>query len=101
MCANREQLEALITSLLTNAMDHAEPGTTIEVEGRVEGGTARITIRNTRAAVATHRGLGLGLYICDQLVASLGGSLVTEEGRFEFATTLQLPLDCRATAVAS
>lgn len=63
----REQFETLVTSLLSNALDHAEPGTKVQVRLASSGDQFAAQISNVLAARSRHAGLGVGNYIADQL----------------------------------
>lgn len=94
------QLEALIQSLINNALDHAEPGTPIRVGIEHPAGELRIEISNRRSIVRRHRGLGLGLYICENLSARLGASIDCVPAGHDFVTVVTLPLVAEPVAVA-
>jgi signal transduction histidine kinase len=67
----RGHLETLLSSLISNALDHGDAGGEVSVV--IVGGQKALTIeiRNHKRAVGRHAGLGLGTYICDQLAALL------------------------------
>ena len=96
MCAQTlgvpERFEALLHSLLTNAMDHSDLGVPVTVELRTFEGALRIEIRNRPALVARHKGLGLGLAIADALAERAGTKVIRErcgeEYRVRFAIGL-------------
>jgi signal transduction histidine kinase len=92
-----ESIERVLTNLLDNALKYSPGGGEIDVEIRgVDGEQARISVRDhgigipseKRSEIFTrfyqghvedHRsGLGLGLYISQQLVALHGGSITVE-----------------------
>lgn len=89
---NAAQLEALVQSLLTNASDHAEPGTSIDVVMCERFGRLRVEFVNQRASRSCHRGLGLGMYICQNLAGRLGADLLCEPRGEHFVSVLTLPL---------
>ena len=85
-------LEALVQSLITNASDHSEPGTSIHVVLSERSGKLRVEVVNQRSSVRRHRGLGLGLYICQNLAGQLGASLTCDPCGEHFRSVLTLPL---------
>lgn len=95
------QLEALVQSLITNASDHAEPGTSINVIISERLGRLRVEFVNQRASVRQHKGLGLGLPICEKLASRLGAELACEPHGDHFRSTLMLPLTRDRANVAS
>jgi signal transduction histidine kinase len=84
--------EALAQSLVSNAVDHSEPGARVRVRLTADADTLTLTVVNTAAARRRHNGLGVGLYICDRLAAQLGGTLSAGlEGR-EYRASFRMPL---------
>jgi signal transduction histidine kinase len=88
----RGTFEALIQSLLNNALDHSDPGAAIRVEVDAGEDTLSITISNPMATTRRHHGLGVGLYFCRRLAEQLGASLVTESEDGVFRATVQVLL---------
>lgn len=80
----REQFETLVTSLLSNALDHAEPGTTVEVRLASSGDQFAAQISNVLAERSRHAGLGVGNYIADQLAEMIPATVkrTTDCGRY-------------------
>ncbi len=97
---NEVQLEALIQSLMTNASDHAEPGTGINVLVSERSSALRIEFVNQTSSRPRHLGLGLGLFICENLVERLGASIIAEERGGHFHTVLTVPLASRPMEIA-
>jgi len=98
--ACREHLEALVTSWLSNATDHGEPGGPVQVTLSCSDGALDITIVNRVAPRDTHRGLGLGSYIGDHLARSLGGSISGGTANGLHSARLSLPV-ASASAVCA
>lgn len=71
----REQFEALVSSVLNNAVDHAAPGEAIRVAVRPTPHMLEIVVENTVGPQTRHRGAGLGSYIAERLAAHLGATL--------------------------
>jgi signal transduction histidine kinase len=108
---DEDRLAQVFSNLLGNAIVHSPPATPIEV--RIHGGDPGVTItvsnegevpealrgtlfdpfrrgeRETKSAGAA--GLGLGLYISDQIVRRHGGSLEVASGEGKTRFTVRLP----------
>lgn len=69
--ASKDQFETLVTSLLSNAQDHAEPGTSLDIRVSLRADGFAVEISNTVAERSRHSGLGLGSHIADQLAGML------------------------------
>jgi len=105
-----DRLAQVVSNLLSNAGKHGVPGTPIRVRAFRENGTVRIKIVNLGGPLSpsqleslfspfkphslgqdrNRNGLGLGLYIADQVVRDHGGELtvVCEAGEVDFTVTL-------------
>jgi signal transduction histidine kinase len=109
-CWDAARLEQVISNLLANALKFGA-GQPIEIAVRREGERARVVVtdhgmgidaaqrerifdRFTRAVPATHfGGLGLGLYLCREIVSAHGGTISVASRLGEGATfTVELPL---------
>ena len=91
--ASQDQFETLVTSLLSNAQDHAEPGTSLDICIGPRADGLAIEISNTLAKRSRHSGLGLGSHIADQLAVLLPVTLHrrTDAGRFSVEIVLASP----------
>ncbi|WP_437590429.1 ATP-binding protein [Sorangium sp. So ce1000] len=92
-----ERIAQMVTNLVQNAVDHAEPGSAVRVAIRPRGGDVLIEVHNKGPAIAPERlptlfdawqtspadgraraagrGLGLGLFIAHQIARAHGGAL--------------------------
>jgi signal transduction histidine kinase len=98
-----QQVRSVVTNLLSNAIDYNRPGGTVELSARVDGGALVIVVRDTGQGISpehlphlfepfyrvdgVRRGgdagsesphLGLGLFLVDSHVKSLGGRCTVE-----------------------
>ena len=95
------QLEALLTSLLSNARDHSQPGTRICVAVVAVEDDLRLTISNITASNRRHRGLGLGSHICRTLASDMGLGLDLAISGDTFTAAVQIPIaSARGTSPA-
>jgi signal transduction histidine kinase len=112
--ADRDKLEQVLTNLVENAAKYADP-TSIAVEGRVDGPSVVLSVRDRGAGLkedvlpriftkffrAENRagrpsGTGLGLYISRGLAQAHGGSLEATSALGSGSTfILRLPLQPR------
>jgi len=92
-------LERVLGNLLDNAAKHTPPGTRVFVEARVRGDMAEVSVRDSGPGFAPDFGAnaaahyGLGLSICQAIVAAHGGKLRMEnwpEGSARVSFTLPL-----------
>lgn len=86
------RLDQVLSNLVSNAIKYGK-GKPVEIEARIAGGAARVAVRDHGIGIAPedhgrifarferlvpHRqggGLGLGLWISDQLVTAMGGTI--------------------------
>ncbi|HEX2194378.1 MAG TPA: GAF domain-containing sensor histidine kinase [Candidatus Limnocylindria bacterium] len=89
------RIEQLVQNLVNNALKYSNPGTPVEVDVSAQDGYAVLSVRDRGIGIAksdlgllferfhrgqntsdrTHRGLGLGLYICRQVASEHGGRI--------------------------
>jgi signal transduction histidine kinase len=111
-----DRLEQVASNLVSNAVDHGDPGTPVRVS--LSGGPdeVRLTVRNAGPGmppeVMAHlfepfskapdersrkaSGLGLGLFIANEIVRGHGGEITAVAGEGETAVTVRLPRAARA-----
>ena len=92
---NREQLEQLITNLLSNALKYIANARKVMVDAHVAGNQVKLIITDTgtgipkdqigqlfqrfyRIPTETKQGTGLGLAICERIVKNHGGTIVID-----------------------
>jgi PAS domain S-box-containing protein len=108
---DRSRLEQVVSNLLSNALKYGA-GRPVHVGVSASGGTARLVVRDEGIGIepqSLHRifqrferavsernygGLGLGLYIAQQIMEAHGGTVSAESAPGQGATfTVTLPLD--------
>jgi len=107
-----ERLQQVLVNLLGNAIRHSAPGGMIVIRVEEDVAVARLRVTDFGEGIEpsflphlfeafrrggstrSHRGLGLGLWIAEQLVQAHGGSIAAQsEGKGRGATfTVELPL---------
>lgn len=85
-----QHLEALLCSLLGNASDHGDRTVPLHVVVQDVESRTHITIRNAIGGEIHHRGLGLGVYIGQQLASNLGATLRTWSTTTEHNVEIEL-----------
>ena len=93
-----ERLDVMMSNLIENALKYSDPDSRVEVKGRVSAGELELSVRDEGVGIApadvvaifdrfhqldqssTRRvgGVGLGLHLCRELAAELGGSIDVE-----------------------
>lgn len=102
------RLRQVMTNLLVNATNHAPPGTAIEITGRSAPNGIQIEIHDAGKGIPVEarelvfekfrrlepsgKGLGLGLYICRQLMRAMDGDIWVGDGPRGTSLLLRLPL---------
>jgi PAS domain S-box-containing protein len=119
--ADPDRVEQVLVNLLTNAVKYTPPDSTITIQGRQLGDPPSVVVHVSDEGIGiapehlprifdrfyltemSEKGVGLGLYICQELVKAMGGEIwvVSEVGQgstFSFT----LPMEAAAaTAVAT
>lgn len=118
--ADPNRVEQVLVNLLTNAAKYSSPGSTITVQGRRLGDPPRPVVHVTDEGTGIARehlphvfdrfyltekskeGVGLGLYICKELVEAMGGDIwviseVNQGSTFSFT----LPTDAEKAATVA
>ena len=93
------QLESMITSVISNAVDHGAAAGNITVTLSAVDSHVEITLENAKCAQSSHAGLGLGTYIVGELAKLLAASVEYWESDDRFWTTIRLR--CSAAAVTA
>jgi signal transduction histidine kinase len=89
---SRGAVEAMLQSLLNNAVDHGEAGVPIAVDLRCERDTLILVIRNRIGLVRRHSGLGVGMYLCRRLGDQIGATLSIDADGRDYQVAIRVPL---------
>jgi PAS domain S-box-containing protein len=107
---DRHRIGQLLSNLLGNALIYGAPNTPVEVRARVEAGQFVLSVTNAgeaidpsalerlfqpffRGSLRDHReGLGLGLYICNEIAKAHGGTLEVASECGKTCFTLRMPM---------
>jgi signal transduction histidine kinase len=112
-------MEQVLNNLISNAIKYGG-GKPIHVGAEADGTRARITVRDHGMGIAetdvlrifgrfersasarAYGGLGLGLYICKQIIEAHRGTIsVTSQNNSGSAFIVELPLDSRTAQAAA
>ncbi|TFF35013.1 ATP-binding protein [Pseudomonas sp. RIT623] len=114
---DRERITQLLSNLIANALDHGDPLGEVKVRAALTDGSFILSVHNEGAPIAPQslpllfqpfsrplsgtprEGLGLGLYIANQIALAHGGHIeVTSSSEAGTLFSFCLPLDRPATA---
>jgi signal transduction histidine kinase len=87
----REQFEALLQSIVNNALDHGEPGAEVTVRLVPLRDRFEVSVENVIAGRIRHHGGGLGSYIAETLARQLGAELTSTRAGRIYTMTLRVP----------
>ncbi|GAB4336488.1 MAG: hypothetical protein Kow0010_24360 [Dehalococcoidia bacterium] len=88
---SRDRFEALVQSILMNAVDHSDPGATVSVAVEANDDTVAVTVANPLPSCRRHRGLSLGSYLCERLAEGLGARYRAGAEDDRFVASIELP----------
>jgi signal transduction histidine kinase len=105
-----DRLAQVCSNLIGNALEHSAANSPIDVRVSASGGVAELTVSNLGAVIPAEvlatlfeafrrggsvkpssRGVGLGLYIVDQIVRAHGGSVVADSTELGTHFRIRLP----------
>lgn len=104
-----ERMAQLVSNLLSNAVTHGTPGKPVTVTARDDGGDFILSVTNSGAPIpaetmgrlfepftraemrASQNGLGLGLFIAQQIAKGHGGLLTAQSDEQTTVFTLRMP----------
>lgn len=95
------RFEALVHSMVTNAMDHGQRGLPVRVAVLPGSGSVVVEVKNRIADTDSHRGGGLGAIIANALARGLGATLTSEVSENEHIARVVLPARARQSRVSS
>ena len=93
-------LEALLCSLMGNALDHGARESAVSIVVTNELSACQIRITNGVAEGSRHHGLGLGAYIAGKLAEEMGATLSTERTGDTFTSMVSLSMVSERVGVA-
>ena len=97
----REQFETLVTSLISNALDHAEPSTVLEVHLACAGDEFAARVSNKLCSGRSgHAGLGVGNYIADQLAGIIPATIKRSVCESQYSVEVTMPVIRGSVAAA-
>jgi signal transduction histidine kinase len=98
--------ETVVINLIENAIRYSPPNTLIDISAKVELNSTTVTVRNSISLPIKNfnflknefeksdplsRGLGMGLWICDQIMKLHQGKLELETSPTEFVAIIRFP----------
>ncbi len=92
------RFEALLHSIVSNAMDHGDPDASIVVTVRASEAELTVDVANVIALVDTHRGRGFGTVIANALARGLGARLESSQTDDWHVSRITLPRLLRRAA---
>jgi signal transduction histidine kinase len=110
VCDSR-RIEQVLSNLISNAITHGAPGGTILVKATTDAESFDLSVTNSGNPISIDRlssifrpfesgerglhanGLGLGLYICNEIAHAHGGALTVKSTDQETVFTLRMPRD--------
>lgn len=110
--ADGSKLSRVLDNILKNAVNYADTGTTIELNGKKQDHSMVMTISNHGPTIDAHKlkrifdpfyradasrasktgGAGLGLAICKEIIEHYGGTIKADSINHQFILTITLPL---------
>ncbi|MFN0093611.1 MAG: hypothetical protein ACKVVT_02395 [Dehalococcoidia bacterium] len=90
--AGRAQFEALLQSILNNAIEHAVPETPITVSDGVRAARYWVTVSNVSCDDSGHDGHGIGFEVVRELAAAIGAAVRAGPTGAEYLTVVEIPL---------
>ena len=87
-----DRFEALIHSLVNNAIEHGDPESAVRVSVAGAVGSVTVEVRNEMAVDDTHRGGGMGMIIAAALARGLDAALTTEMVNGDYVARVALPV---------
>ena len=94
------QMEALLCSVVGNALDHGNPDLPVTISVTEGAHELIIEVRNQVGSARSHRGLGLGTYIGDRLAQALDASIDFARTDEAFTARITVPTCSRELAFA-
>lgn len=102
-----DKIETVVCNLVENAIKYSPTNTIIDVIVKIKNNTAQITIRNSISSPVKNfellknefekseqlsSGLGMGLWICDQIIKLHGGKLELSSTTTQFIAIIEIPV---------